>query len=43
MVLNAEFNRDFIICGTVEAVYELQWIQGVWDDGVDVSHDQPFK
>ena len=20
-----------------------QWVQGVWDDGVDVSHDQPIK
>jgi hypothetical protein len=21
----------------------LEWVQGVWDDGVDLSHDQPFK
>jgi hypothetical protein len=19
------------------------WVQGFWDDGVDVSHDQPFQ
>jgi hypothetical protein len=23
-------------------VYELEWDQGVQDDGVDVSRDQPF-
>jgi hypothetical protein len=22
---------------------ELDWVQGVWDDAADVSHDQPFK
>ena len=27
----------------LEAVCELEWVQSVWDDGVDVSHDQPFK
>jgi hypothetical protein len=21
----------------------VEWVQGVWDDDVDVSHDQPFK
>jgi hypothetical protein len=21
----------------------LYWVQNVWDDGVEVSHDQPFK
>ena len=36
-------NRDCIICGSVGAVCELEWHQGVWDGGVDVSHDKPFK
>jgi hypothetical protein len=22
---------------------KLEWVQGFWDNGVDVSHDQPFK
>ena len=34
---------ECIICGFVEAVYKLEWAQGVWDDRVDVSYDQPFK
>ena len=28
---------------SVGAVCKLEWVQGVWDDGVDVSHDKPFK
>jgi hypothetical protein len=40
---SVECNRDCVICGSVGAVCELEWVQGVWDDGVDVSHDQPFK
>ena len=24
-------------------VYKLEWVQGFWDDRVDVSHDQHFK
>jgi hypothetical protein len=35
--------ENFDICGFVRAVYELEWVQGVWGDGVDMSHDQPFK
>ena len=38
-----ECKRDCVICGSIGAICELKWIQGVWDDGVDVSHDQPFK
>ena len=37
-----ECSRDCIICGSVGAVFEFEWVQGVWDDGVDVSHDQYF-
>jgi hypothetical protein len=22
---------------------DLEWVKCFWDDGVDVSHDQPFK
>jgi hypothetical protein len=40
---SVECNTDGIICESVGAVCELEWVQGVWDDGVDVSHDQPFK
>jgi hypothetical protein len=40
---SVECNRDCIICGTVEAECELDWVYGFWDNGVDVSHDQPFK
>ncbi|KAM9398495.1 double C2-like domain-containing protein beta [Salvelinus alpinus] len=40
---SVECNRDCVICGSVETVCELEWVQVVWDDGVDVSHDQPFK
>ena len=40
---SVECNRDCIICGSVGVVCELEWVQGVWDDGVDLSHDQPFK
>ena len=36
-------NIDCVICGSVGAVCELEWVQGVWDHGVDVSHDQSFK
>ena len=36
-----ESNRDCIICGSVVAVCELEQVQGFWDDGVDVRHDQP--
>ena len=38
-----EFNRDGVICGSVGSVCELEWVQGVWCDGVDVSNDQPLK
>jgi hypothetical protein len=38
-----ECNRDCIICGSVGSVFKLDWVQVVWDDGVDVSHDQSFK
>jgi hypothetical protein len=34
-------NRDGLICGSVVAVCELEWVQGFWDDCVDVRHDQP--
>jgi hypothetical protein len=40
---SVECNRDCDICGTVGVECELEWVQGVWDDGVDVNHDQPFK
>ena len=26
-----------VICGSVGVVHELKWVQGVWDDGVDVN------
>jgi hypothetical protein len=39
---SVERNRNCVICGSVGAVCELEWVQGVWGDGVDVSHDQPF-
>jgi hypothetical protein len=29
--------------GSVGVVCKLEWVHGVWDDGVDMSHDQPFK
>ena len=29
---SVECNRDCVICGSVEAVCELEWVQGVWDD-----------
>ena len=32
-----------VICGAVGAVCKLEWVYGFWDDGVDVSPDQPFK
>ena len=35
---SVECNRDYVICGSVE----LEWVQGVWDDDVDVSN-VPFK
>ncbi|XP_064817310.1 aminopeptidase N-like, partial [Oncorhynchus masou masou] len=38
-----ESSRDRSICGSVGAVGELDWVHSVWDDGVDVNHDQPFK
>ena len=38
-----ECNRVCIICGSVSAVCKLEWVYGFWDNGVDVSHDQPFK
>ena len=28
------------IVSSVGVVWELEWVLGVWDDGVDVSHDQ---
>ena len=34
---------EIVICGSVWVVCELELIQGFWNDGVDVSHDQPFK
>ena len=34
---------ESVICGSVGALCELKWVQGVWHNGVDVSHDQPFK
>jgi hypothetical protein len=40
---SVECNKDCIICGSVGVLYELEWILGVWDDDVDVSHDQPYK
>ena len=36
-------NRDCVICGSVGEVCKLVWVQGVWNDGVDVSNDQSFK
>ena len=38
-----ECNRDCIICGSVGAACKLEWVSGFWDNGVDVSRDQPFK
>ena len=35
--------RDCVVCVSVGAVCTLAWVQGVWDDDVDVSHDQSFK
>ena len=32
-----------LICGSVEAVCNLELVQAFWDDVVGVSHDQPFK
>ena len=40
---SVECNIDCVICGSVGVVCELEWVQGVWDEGVDVSKDQPFK
>ena len=40
---SVECDRDCAICGSVGAVCELEWVQGFQDDGLDVSHDQPFK
>ena len=31
------------ILSSVGEVRKLEWVQGVWDDGVDVSHDKSFK
>ena len=36
---SVECNRDCVICGSVGAVCVLEWVQCVWDEGVDVSHD----
>ena len=30
------------IASSVEAVCNLEWVLGGWDDGVYVSHYQPF-
>ena len=38
-----ESTRDCVICGSVGTVCKLEWVQVVWDDGVDVIHDQAFK
>ena len=38
-----ECNRDYIICASVGAVCKLEGVLGFWDNGGDVSHDQPFK
>ena len=27
----------------MERYVNLGWVGGFWDNGVDVSHDQPFK
>ena len=35
---SVECNRE--IASSVDL---LEWVQAVWDDGVDVSHDQHFK
>jgi hypothetical protein len=40
---SVECNRDCVIFGSVREVCELEWVKDVWDDGVDVSHDQSFK
>ena len=40
---SVECNRDYVIFGSLGVVCELEWVQGVWVDDVDVSHDQPFK
>jgi hypothetical protein len=34
--------NECVVCDSVGAVWELEWVQGDQDDGV-VSHDQPFK
>ena len=31
------------ICESFGVVCELVWVQGVWDDGVDMCRDQAFK
>ena len=38
-----ECSRDCVICGSVRAVYTLEWVMGFCDKGVDVRHDQPIK
>jgi hypothetical protein len=40
---SVECNRDCFICGSVDVVCKLEWVWGFWYNGVDVSHDQPFK
>jgi hypothetical protein len=40
---SVECNEDLVICGFVAAICELEWVQGVRDDGVAVSHDLSFK
>jgi hypothetical protein len=32
-----------VIFGNVGVVCKLEWVKGVWDENVDVCHDQPFK
>jgi hypothetical protein len=39
---SVECNRDCVICGSVGMVCELEWVQGVWDDGVNVSLSKHF-
>ena len=43
LMISLEGNKDCVTCASVGPVCELEWVQGVWDDGVDVSPDQPFK
>jgi hypothetical protein len=39
---SVECNLDFVY-GSVGAVCKLEWVEGVWDNGIDVCHNQPLE